>query len=96
MLAGLPRPVCGQSVIQSVNCPAQDQSINKFLLEHSDALAFFAEATTGLGSSRRASRGSEGLAMTRMIALQKPGGGVRGIATSDTFHRLVAWTLATA
>ena len=34
--------------------------------------------------------------MARLTALAKPDGGVRGIATGDTFRRLVARTLAKA
>ena len=52
----------------------------KLLLEHSDALALLAEAATGLARADVPRLIAEGLTMTRMTALQKPGGGVRGIA----------------
>ena len=35
-----------------------------------------------------------GLALARVTALQKPGGGARGIATGDVFRRLVSGALA--
>ena len=68
----------------------------KLLVEHSDAFAPLAEAATILARADVLHVIAEGLAMTRMTALHKPGGGVRGIATSDTFRRLVSRTLAAA
>ena len=37
-----------------------------------------------------------GVALARMTAIRKPGGGVRGIATGDMFRRLASRSLAAA
>ena len=66
----------------------------KLLLQDSEALELLAEACTLLAQARVPIEVCKALAMARITALRKPGGGVRGIATGDTFRRLVSKTLA--
>ena len=53
-----------------------------------------AEAATHLARAQVPADVADGLARTRLTALRKADGGVRGIATGDTFRRLVSRTLA--
>ncbi|CAE7037427.1 unnamed protein product, partial [Symbiodinium natans] len=66
----------------------------KVLLDQADALELLAEAATLLARADVPQEVAAGIALARMTAIQKPGGGVRGIATGDTFRRLVSRTLA--
>ena len=66
----------------------------KLLLQDSEALELLAEACTLLAQARVPTEVCKALAMARLTALRKPDGGVRGIATGDTFRRLVSKTLA--
>ena len=62
----------------------------KLLLADEEALAQFAEVATLLANGDVPEEALSALALARLTALQKPGGGTRGIATGDAFRRLVA------
>ena len=66
----------------------------KLLLQDVTALELLAHACTRLANAQVPADVVAGLAMSRLTALQKPGGGVRGIATGDCFRRLVSRALA--
>ena len=66
----------------------------KLLLADEEALAQFAEVATLLANGDVPEEALSALALARLTALQKPGGGTRGIATGDAFRRLVARSLA--
>ena len=66
----------------------------KLLLQDSEALELLAEACTLPAQAPVPTEVCKALAMARLTALRKPDGGVRGIATGDTFRRLVSKTLA--
>ena len=65
----------------------------KVLLADEATLALFSAAATKLANADVPEPILAALALARLTALQKPSGGVRGIATGDTFRRLVARTL---
>ena len=66
----------------------------KLLLQDLDAVDLLTEAATRVARAQVPTDVAEGLARTRLTALQKADGGVRGIATGDAFRRLVSRTLA--
>ena len=66
----------------------------KLLLQDVTAPELLAHACTRLANAQVPADVVAGLAMSRLTALQKPGGGVRGIATGDCFRRLVSRALA--
>ena len=66
----------------------------KVLLQDLDAVDLLTEAATRLARAQIPTEVADGLARTRLTALRKPDGGVRGIATGDAFRRLVSRTLA--
>ncbi|CAE7316914.1 unnamed protein product [Symbiodinium sp. KB8] len=57
-------------------------------------MELLAEAANALAQAEVPCDIAEGVALTRMTATRKPGGGVRGIATGDMFRRLVSRSLA--
>ena len=63
-------------------------------LAASHAHELIAYASTRLGNAQVPADIAAGLALARLTALQKAGGGVRGIATGDVFRRLVPRALA--
>ena len=65
----------------------------KVLLD-AEALELFAHAANLLASAQIPVNIAAALAVSRLTALRKPAGGVRGIATGDTFRRLVSRCLA--
>ena len=66
----------------------------KLLLQDVTALELLAHACTRLANAQVPADVVAGLAMSRLTALQKPGGGVRGIATGDCFRHLVSSAFA--
>ena len=66
----------------------------RLLLQDVSALELLAHAATQLANAQILAAIVPGLALARLAALQKPGGGVRGIATGDVFRRLVSRALA--
>ena len=66
----------------------------KLLLQDVTALELLAHVCTRLANAQVPADVVAGLAMSRLTALQKPGGGVRGIATGDCFRRLASRALA--
>ena len=62
----------------------------KLLLGNADDMELLAEAANLLARVEIPRDVAEGIALTRMTAIRKPGGGVRGIATGDMFRRLVS------
>ena len=67
----------------------------KLLLDDAEALELFTHAAYLLVAAHvPASVAAAALGLSRLTALRKPGGGVRGIATGDTFRRLVSRSLA--
>ena len=66
----------------------------KLLLQDLDAVDLLAEAATHLARAQVPADVADGLALTRLTALRKVDGGVRGIAIGDTFRRLVSCILA--
>ena len=66
----------------------------KVLLDDAEALELFAHAANLLASAQIPANIAAALAVSRLTALRKPAGGVRGIATGDTFRRLVSRCLA--
>ena len=66
----------------------------KLFLQDLDAVDLLTEAATRVARAQVPTDVAEGLARTRLTALQKADGGVRGIATGDAFRRLVSRTLA--
>ena len=68
----------------------------KLLLGHADDVELLTEAANLLAQAEVPYEVAEGIALTRMTAIRKPGGGVRGIATGEMFRRLVSRALAAA
>ena len=66
----------------------------KLLLGDVDGLELLMHAASVLAQARVPPAVAAALALARMAALQKPDGGVRGIATGDVFCRLVSRALA--
>ena len=66
----------------------------KLLLSDADGLELLMHAASVLAQARVPPAVAAALALARMTALQKPDGGVRGIATGDVFRRLVSRALA--
>ena len=66
----------------------------RLLLEDGDALDMLSQAATQLANADVPESVLRALALSRLTALAKPAGGVRGIATGDTLRRLVSRTLA--
>ena len=66
----------------------------KLLLEDDEAVGLLAQAASLLVAADVPPGVLAALALSRLTALSKPGGGVRGIATGDTFRRLVSRVLA--
>ena len=66
----------------------------KVLLDDAEALELFAHAANLLASAQIPASITAALAVSRLTALRKPAGGVRGIATGDTFRKLVSRCLA--
>ena len=63
-------------------------------LQEGEAIELLAEACALLAQACVPTKECKALAMARLTALRKPDGGVRGIATGDTFRRLVSKTFA--
>ena len=63
-------------------------------MDDQDTMDLLFEAATGLAQANLPSSVSAVLTTVRLTALSKWDGGVRGVATGCTFHRLVARTLA--
>ena len=68
----------------------------KLLLDDAEALELFVHAANLLAAARVPADVAVAVGLSRLTALRKPGGGVRGIATGDTFRRLVSRSLARA
>ncbi|CAE7915925.1 unnamed protein product, partial [Symbiodinium sp. KB8] len=66
----------------------------KLLLQDLTSVDLLAETATRLARAQVPADIADGLARTRLTALRKTDGGVRGIATGDSFRRLVSRTLA--
>ena len=66
----------------------------KLLLDDADSLGLLSAAATRLARAQLPPAIARAVAMARVTALQKPAGGVRGIATGDVFRRLVSRALA--
>ena len=66
----------------------------KVLLDDAEAFELFAHAANLLASAQIPANIAAALGVSRLTALRKPAGGVRGIATGDTFRRLVSRCLA--
>eukprot|EP00439_Symbiodinium_sp_Y106_P010376 s2888_g1.t1 len=66
----------------------------KLLLEDAEALELLTHAANLLVAARVPADVAAALGLSRLTALRRPGGGVRGIATGDTFRRLVSRSLA--
>ena len=66
----------------------------KLLLDDAEALELSVHAANLLAAARVPADVAAAVGLSRLTALRKPGGGVRGIATSDTFRRLVSRSLA--
>ncbi|CAE7942855.1 unnamed protein product, partial [Symbiodinium sp. KB8] len=64
------------------------------LRSEGEAIELLAEACALLAQACVPTKECKALAMARLTALRKPDGGVRGIATGDTFRRLVSKTFA--
>ena len=64
------------------------------LSSDADGLELLMHAASVLAQARDPPAVAVALALARMTALQKPDGGVRGIATGDVFRRLVSKALA--
>ena len=62
----------------------------KVLLDDAEALERFAHGANLLASAQIPANIAVALAVSRLTALRRPGAGVRGIATGDTFRRLVS------
>ena len=79
--------------------PRQDVPVDlcehyKLLLDDAVALELFVHAANLLAAAHVPADVAAAVGLSRLTALRKPGGGVRGIATSDTFRRLVSRSLA--
>ena len=66
----------------------------RVLLDDEDTAQLLGDATQCLASGDVPQDILRGLRLGRMVALQKPDGGVRGLVMSDVFRRLVGRTLA--
>ena len=66
----------------------------KLLLEDPAAFQLFVSLANALAQAVAPADILQALSLARLTALQKPGGGVRGIATGDALCRLVSRTLA--
>ena len=66
----------------------------KLLLQDLTSVDLLAETATRLARAQVPADIADGLARTRLTAVRKTDGGVRGIATGDSFRRLVSRTLA--
>ena len=66
----------------------------KLLLQDLTSVDLLAETATRLARAQTPADIAHGLARTRLTALRKTDGGVRGIATGDSFRHLVSRTLA--
>ncbi|CAE7301210.1 unnamed protein product [Symbiodinium natans] len=66
----------------------------RLLLEDEEAMDLLAHAASLLANADAPAAVLQALALSRLTALSKPGGGVRGIATGDTLRRLVSRALA--
>lgn len=66
----------------------------KLLLEDPAAFQLFVSLANALAQADAPADILQALSLARLTALQKPGGGVRGIATGDALRRLVSRTLA--
>ena len=64
------------------------------MLDDAEALELFTHAANLLVAAHVPASVAAALGLSRFTALRKPGGGVRGIATGDTFRRLVSRSLA--
>ena len=67
---------------------------SKLLLSAADGLELLMHAASVLAQARAPPAVAAALALARMTALQKPDGGVRGIATGNVFRRPVSRALA--
>ena len=68
----------------------------KLLLDDAAALESLTFAVNILARAQAPPIAQDAIALSRLTALRKPGGGVRGIATGDVFRRLVSRALARA
>ena len=68
----------------------------KLLLDDAAALGSFTFAVSVAARAQAPQVALDAIALSRLTALRKPTGGVRGIATGDVFRRLVSRTLARA
>ena len=66
----------------------------KLLLDEAAALDLFTFAVNCIARADAPAEVLDALALSRLTALRKPQGGVRGIATGDVFRRLVSRVLA--
>lgn len=66
----------------------------KVVLDDDEALHLFTHAVNLLATATVPDNILECLRLARLTALQKPGGGVRGIAMGDSFRRLTSRALA--
>ena len=74
--------------------PGRRAEHRKLLLQEGEAIELLADACALLAQACVPTEECKVLAMSRLTALRKPDGGVRGIATGGTFRRLVSKTLA--
>ena len=68
----------------------------KLWLGHADDVELLTEAANLLPQAEVPYVVAEGVTLTRMTAIRKPGGGVRGMARGDMFRRFVSRALAAA
>ena len=68
----------------------------KLLLDDEEALESFTFAVNVTARAQAPQAALDAIALSRLTALRKPNGGVRGIATGDVFRRLVSRALARA
>ena len=68
----------------------------KLLLDDAAALESFTFAVNVAARAQAPQVALDAIALSRLTALRKPTGGVRGIATGDVFRRLVSRALARA
>ena len=68
----------------------------KLLLDDAEALESFTFAVNVTARAQAPQAALDAIALSRLTALRKPNGGVRGIATGDVFRRLVSRALARA
>ena len=77
-------------------CRERARSTTNYCWAMADDMELLTEAANLLAQAQVPREVPAGVALTRMTAIRKPGGGVRGIATGDMFRRLVSRSHALA